>query len=68
MIKQLLTATAFFVAATAQTIKMPMLLAAMAVSESRAVAEQFTPLGAEAAGNADGSIPAWTVGFSRGVE
>ncbi|WP_373874579.1 DUF1329 domain-containing protein [Pseudomonas tohonis] len=44
------------------------LMAAMALAASfTAAAEALTPLGAEAAGNADGSIPAWTGGFSRGI-
>ncbi|BBP83147.1 hypothetical protein PHLH8_27890 [Pseudomonas sp. Pc102] len=44
------------------------LMATMALAASfTAAAEALTPLGAEAAGNADGSIPAWTGGFSRGI-
>ncbi len=44
------------------------LMATVALTASfTAAADAFTPLGAEAAGNADGSIPAWTGGFSRGV-
>lgn len=43
------------------------LLSATAMCFNFAVAQEFTPLGAEAAANADGSIPAWTGGFSRGV-
>ena len=50
-----------------KSIVTSMLLATMAVTANLALAEAFTPLGAEAGANADGSIPAWTGGFSRGV-
>ncbi|MGH8334730.1 MAG: DUF1329 domain-containing protein, partial [Pseudomonas fluorescens] len=39
--------------------------AAVSSAEAQALKSSLTPLGAERAGNADGSIPAWTGGFTQ---
>ena len=42
-------------------------LAAVAPEEAAKLGNSLTPLGAEKAGNADGSIPEWTGGLAKGA-
>ncbi|MCY1282272.1 hypothetical protein D9M68_328740 [compost metagenome] len=46
------------------SLTVPVAHAAVSAAEAEALKSTLTPLGAERAGNADGSIPAWTGGFT----
>lgn len=46
------------------SLSVPVAHAAVSAAEAEALKSTLTPLGAERAGNADGSIPAWTGGFT----
>ena len=50
--------------ALALTITSPS-LAAISADEAARLGKELTPLGAEKAGNADGTIPAWDCGITK---
>ena len=60
---KLLPVAALLVAAAAT----PAVLAAVSAEEAAKLKTELTPLGAEKAGNKDGSIPAWTGGYTTPI-
>src|ERR1035437_8798010 len=58
--KNLLRLSAFTLVLTIAPLR-----AALSESDAARLGKDLTPLGAEAAGNADGTIPAWTGGITK---
>ena len=54
-------------AACLATLPVTLALAAVTAEEAAKLKTELTPLGAEKAGNKDGSIPAWSGGFTTPI-